>query len=486
MYKRYTNSWLKHIDFILLDILSMYISYLLAFWIRFDNFSLTFETDIYKEIAIMLLPLNLITVTCFQSFNGVLRRAHFRELLETVKHIVLISGMLMLYLFLMKRTDGMYGYSRMVIFLMMGLYLFFGYGFRMAYKMYRRKNIRDNRSFMIISTREKMERTIKSVNKLAANNGIRVKSAIVYDHNDVGQEIDHIPVVANKEDAVDYICREWVDEVFISLPYEDEDVKKLVKDLIEMGVTIHMNLETIAQSLGENYFIENIGEFKVITTSINFVTPFKMLLKRIMDIIGGFIGSIFTLILTVFIAPFILIKSPGPLFFKQERVGKNGKRFKMIKFRSMYMDAEERKKELMAQNRVSDGMMFKLDWDPRIIGNRELPDGTRKTGIGEFIRKTSIDEFPQFFNVLKGDMSLVGTRPPTIDEWEKYKLHHRARLAVKPGITGMWQVSGRSEITDFEKVVELDTKYICTWIWWLDVKILFKTVFAVLMHKGAM
>ncbi len=140
----------------------------------------------------------------------------------------------------------------------------------------------------------------------------------------------------------------------------------------------------------------------------------------------------------------------------------------------------------MDQNRVKDGMMFKLDWDPRIIGNEELPDGTRKTGIGEFIRKTSLDEFPQFFNVLKGDMSLVGTRPPTPDEWDKYEYHHRARLATKPGITGMWQVSGRSEITDFEEVVKLDTWYIQNWSLGLDIKILLKTIKNVITRKGAM
>ena len=152
----------------------------------------------------------------------------------------------------------------------------------------------------------------------------------------------------------------------------------------------------------------------------------------------------------------------------------------------MYMDAEERKKELMAQNRSKDGMMFKLDFDPRIIGNEILPDGTHKTGIGNFIRSTSLDEFPQFFNVLKGDMSLVGTRPPTLDEWEKYELHHRARLAIKPGITGMWQTSGRSNITDFEDVVRLDTEYITNWSMGLDIKILFKTVLAVLKRDGSM
>lgn len=152
----------------------------------------------------------------------------------------------------------------------------------------------------------------------------------------------------------------------------------------------------------------------------------------------------------------------------------------------MYLDADARKASLMDQNRVKDGMMFKLDWDPRIIGNEELPDGTRKTGIGEFIRKTSLDEFPQLFNVLKGDMSLVGTRPPTPDEWDKYEYHHRARLATKPGITGMWQVSGRSEITDFEEVVKLDTWYIQNWSLGLDLKILLKTIKNVITRKGAM
>ena len=140
----------------------------------------------------------------------------------------------------------------------------------------------------------------------------------------------------------------------------------------------------------------------------------------------------------------------------------------MYKFRSMYMDAEERKAELMAQNKMSDGRMFKLDFDPRVIGNKILPDGSRKTGIGEFIRKTSLDEFPQFWNVLNGTMSLVGTRPILQDELLKYELHHRARIAIKPGITGMWQVSGRSDITDFEEVVRLDTEYISNWNFGLD------------------
>ena len=144
------------------------------------------------------------------------------------------------------------------------------------------------------------------------------------------------------------------------------------------------------------------------------------------------------------------------------------------------------KQELMKQNRVSSGMMFKLDFDPRIIGNEVLPDGTKKTGIGDFIRRTSLDEFPQFFCVLKGTMSTVGTRPPTMDEYKKYKYHHKARLATKPGLTGMWQVNGRSEITDFEEVVRLDTEYIANWSIGLDLKIFMKTVLVFFTQQGAM
>ena len=138
------------------------------------------------------------------------------------------------------------------------------------------------------------------------------------------------------------------------------------------------------------------------------------------------------------------------------------------------MDAEERKKELMEQNKVKDGMMFKMDDDPRII-----------KGIGHFIRKTSIDEFPQFWNVLKGDMSMVGTRPPTLDEWEKYSPRHRIRMATKPGLTGMWQVSGRGNITDFEEVVKLDERYIREWNFALDIKIILKTVGNMVSGDGA-
>ena len=253
-----------------------------------------------------------------------------------------------------------------------------------------------------------------------------------------------------------------------------------------MGITVHVRVRVPAELSNYQYVFDKQLGHHVLTVSTTYITMYQAFVKRAIDILGGIVGCIFTGILTIILAPCIYIASPGPIFFSQYRIGKNGKKFKIYKFRSMYMDAEERKKELMAQNKISDGLMFKMDFDPRIIGNKVLPDGTRKTGIGQFIRKTSLDEFPQFFNILKGDMSLVGTRPPTVDEWEQYEPHHRARMAFRPGLTGLWQVSGRSNITDFEEVVKLDTKYIDEWSLGVDVKILVETVKSVFANDGAM
>ena len=215
-----------------------------------------------------------------------------------------------------------------------------------------------------------------------------------------------------------------------------------------------------------------MGALTVLSGNAQKVALGDAIAKRVLDIIGGIVGLILTGVFVIIVGPAIVIESPGPIFFSQTRIGKNGRRFKIYKFRSMYMDAEERKKELMEQNKMS-GLMFKMDDDPRI------------TKVGKFIRKTSIDEFPQFWNVLKGDMSLVGTRPPTEDEFKQYKARYKKRLSMKPGITGLWQVSGRSSITDFEDVVKLDVQYIENWSFGMDLKILVQTVLVVLKHDGA-
>ena len=201
--------------------------------------------------------------------------------------------------------------------------------------------------------------------------------------------------------------------------------------------------------------------------------PIYDFVKRVFDIVCSLIGLI--VLSPVFIILSILIKttSEGPAFFAHKRVGKGGKTIKIYKFRSMVTNAEELIKKFTPEQKAEYEKNFKLENDPRV------------TKVGKFIRKTSIDELPQFFNVLKGDMSLVGTRPPTVDEFRQYEGYHKRRLSMKPGMTGMWQVSGRSNIEDFEEVVKLDLEYIDNWSIGLDFKILFKTIAVVFHHGGA-
>ena len=220
--------------------------------------------------------------------------------------------------------------------------------------------------------------------------------------------------------------------------------------------------------------------------SLGYITGRDLFVKRLMDIVGGLFGSLITVLITPIVGLAIWISDPGPIFFSQTRIGENGKKFQMSKFRSMYKDAEARKKQLAQATGQEDQLMFKLEHDPRIIGQKERPDGTWKKGIGGWIRDLSLDELPQFFNVLKGDMSLVGTRPPTVDEWRRYEPFHRSRMSTRPGITGLWQVSGRSKIRDFDTVVRLDREYIENWSIKQDIRILVKTVAVVLTRKGAM
>ena len=210
----------------------------------------------------------------------------------------------------------------------------------------------------------------------------------------------------------------------------------------------------------------------VLTSIMKIASTRQLFIKRLIDIVGSLIGLLFTGIAFIIFAPVIKIQSPGPVFYSQTRIGKNGRRFKFYKFRTMVVGADQMKKDLMEQNEM-DGLMFKMENDPRIFG------------IGKFMRKYSIDELPQFWNVLKGEMSLVGTRPPTEEEFEQYELHHKARLGIKPGLTGMWQVSGRSDIKNFEEIVALDTQYISNWSLGVDIRILFRTVLVVLTGKGS-
>lgn len=483
MYRKSSKGWLKHSDFILLDLISLQVAFILAYFFRHGLHN-PYSNSVYLDVALFILLVDTVVMFFTDTLKNVLKRGYYQEFAATVKHAVIVELLVALYLFVVQEGEI---FSRIVLFTMGVLYAFITYAVRVLWKCVLGKQMRDggNRSLLIVTTKDVATTVVDNI-KDYNYEMFNIIGLAILDCDMTGEMINGIPVVSNNDTVMDYVCREWVDEVFVMVSQKYSLPQDLINQFVETGVVVHLNLAKASETKGRKQLVERVGKYTVLTTSVNYATAKQAFYKRTLDIVGSLVGCLITGIIFIFVAPIIYIQSPGPIFFKQTRIGKNGKKFTMYKFRSMYMDAEERKKELMNQNRVKDGMMFKVDFDTRVIGNKILPNGKKKTGIGNFMRVTSLDEFPQFFNVLKGDMSLVGTRPPTVDEWEKYELHHRARLATKPGITGLWQISGRSDITDFEEVVKLDLQYISEWNIGLDIKILFMTVLAVLGRKGSM
>ncbi len=469
MYKKQKRSWVKHLDFTILDILCIQIAYCLAYFVRFRSIELPYMIGSYKGLAIIMILLQICVIFFSEPYKDILRRDRVQEFKKTIISCSFVSLSIIVYIYTNQLGEV---YSRTVLGLLWIFSVPICYIVRILWKSTVRKAIqgqKKNTIMILLTNDEAVERCIINFEHDPYRTYV-IKGIVIMDKNRKGDVIREVPVVANADDFLDYIRTNVVDEVFIN-GNNLNDNEQLARELLEMGVTVHFKLLR-SSGISENKVIETYAGYTVLTTSINMATPRQMFIKRVMDIVGSVVGLFFMLIAFVIFAPIIKIQSPGPVFFKQPRVGRNGRRFNLYKFRSMYNDAEERKKELMDQNKI-DGNMFKLDNDPRV------------TPIGRFMRKYSIDELPQFWNVLKGEMSLVGTRPPTEDEFELYQAHHRARLGIKPGITGMWQVSGRSDITNFEEVVALDTQYISNWNLSMDLRILFKTIMVVIKGQGA-
>jgi exopolysaccharide biosynthesis polyprenyl glycosylphosphotransferase len=280
-------------------------------------------------------------------------------------------------------------------------------------------------------------------------------------------------VLGTLDDLQCVLKRERVDEMIVCLPVDSRfsDIVKVVQHARDLGVVVRLMPDLQDGSLFKSVHLEEF-EGEHVVTLFREQMLLQLLAKRLVDTTISLIALIVLAPLMLAVAILIKVTSPGPVFFAQDRVGMNQRRFRIYKFRSMVVDAEARKKELQHLNEIADGPAFKMKDDPRI------------TRIGRFIRKTSIDELPQLFNVLHGEMSLVGPRPPLPDEVKRYEWLFRKRLSVKPGITCVWQISGRSNTT-FERWMEMDNEYIENWSIWLDMKILVKTVPAVLFGRGA-
>lgn len=425
----------------------------------------------YLTVIAYILFFHLLSYYLFDWNVNIFKRGYYIELVAVFKYNLVLIFFLSFFLYITKLAED---FSR----LMFGY--FFCYNILLTYlghlllkkyftSVYRTSS--GSSKVFLITTSVYVDEISKKLTS-TTEWSFEITGMALLDKNNKGLTIHGIPVIADRNDLFEQFKTKVVDEVFIHLPdYSKEDIEELIINFESMGITVHINIDYFNNVIAHKT-TEIFAGFTVLSYEASIFDYRRLFVKRIMDILGAIVGLAITLVLTPFIALAIKLDSKGPVFFAQKRVGKNGRYFKLYKFRSMYTDAEARKKELMEQNEMS-GPMFKVEHDPRI------------TRVGAFLRKTSLDELPQFFNILIGNMSLVGTRPPTVDEFNQYDLYYRRRLSIKPGLTGLWQVSGRSNITDFKEVVKLDLEYIDNWSLTSDIRILLMTVWVVVMKKGA-
>ncbi|MGF6989677.1 exopolysaccharide biosynthesis polyprenyl glycosylphosphotransferase [Lachnospiraceae bacterium PM6-15] len=466
MYQKNNRTWMKHLDFIILDIVFLEVSLLVAYFIRYGGRFVLPKN--YEVLAILVIVVDLGVVLFKNSYTGILRRDKTQELENSLVHCSFVVLFLVVSLFLLKISVDFSRIAIAVMYVVSVLLIFFT---RVTWKRVIRDYVmskKDLPKLLVVGSLRDLEENIRGIYKPYA--GYKMTGIVALDEDSLlGKQILGLPIVATKETMYEYASKNVVDAVFI----HDSSIEEptYVEGFIRIGVTVYekINRKTVSKY---NPQVHTLGNLPVISGCIRRANESELFVKRGLDILGSIVGIAVMSVLFLVFAPIIYIQSPGPIFFKQKRVGRNGRLFNVYKFRTMYPDAEERKKELMEQN-IMKGPMFKIEKDPRIIP------------IGHFLRKSSIDEFPQFINVLKGEMSIVGTRPPTYEEYVEYLPHHRQRLAMRPGITGLWQVSGRSDIKDFDTVVELDTKYIATWNIWLDLRLIWKTILVVIMGRGA-
>ena len=457
---------IQNIILFITDFAGLLLSYYMSgfIWLYYyKGFGLGFSVGQVDSKLTVVIATFLIAYLIHTENEDYTKRTLMQETVSVFKTNIILAAIIAIYQLLDKSSvdfpRGLYVLTIIINVILMLIV-------REVIKLYLTKKYRNKKRLLVITTSDRADRIVDKYSSID-NWANRLYGIAVIDEDMKGDNINGVPVVANVHDMMTYMKNEIVDEVYISIRQDKaEELSAVVMQLEDMGIIVHIKLETLDAYKDYDMKLEKMGKTPVVTFANRFYDYRKLAIKRIIDIIGSIVGLVIMFIAMIFVAPAIKIESPGPVFFKQKRVGRNGRYFYIYKFRSMYMDAEERKKELMAKNEMS-GLMFKMKDDPRI------------TKVGKFIRKTSIDELPQFINVFKGDMSIVGTRPPTVNEFKQYEGHHKRRLSMKPGITGMWQAYGRKTITDFEDIVSMDLDYIDNWSIMLDVKIILRTFIAV-------
>jgi len=464
-----SGSRIKHIDFILLDLAALEVSFIGAYLLRFSS---DFDTPAnYSQLNLYTVLLYLVIVFVYPFHSGILKRGYLIEFYKVLQQNVLLFSAIILLLFAMKTVQI---HSRLFVGTFFIANFLLQYILRIVWKKVILRQIKQSGNkihVVIVSYRENAKRMIDNLLNSSSLDMYQIDRVMLLDKEKRYTPIEGIKVVY-KNDIPELLRTHVVDEVFIGAKAREiKDTGNLVSWFLSMGITVHVMSDIFFHEV-PNMTVDRIGNMTFISSTMTPITPEQKVVKRFFDIIASIVGLVFTFIFTIIFGPIIFIQSPGPIFFKQTRVGLNGRKFTLYKFRSMEVGAEEKQREMLKDNEMQ-GQMFKMEDDPRVIP------------IGRFLRRTSIDEFPQFLNILKGDMSLVGTRPPTLEEYEHYRPDHMSRLAMKPGLTGMWQISGRSDIKDFEEVCELDRYYISNFSLALDFEIIVKTVKVILTRKGS-
>lgn len=460
---------IRKIAYIFVDIISLMLAFILSD-IAFEGFTEShLKISVFEQLAFVMLFVMVYVMVCLvlnlyectiENYGNLNKRIISKMIVSLFSAAIFMAAILFFLKVDMSRSFLIFYVFQLFLLLILN---------RMVIRKFigGRKVVKSNRKILIIGHSSRGYAYIEEIKKhdylnLEIIGYVYIKEEKLY-HN--------IETLGSIDDLHRIVMEYVVDEIAVarSLSY-DERLSDALAECQQMGVTVTMLLETKNQS--SHAQVAMVGDLPVLKFHTVSLNETQIFLKRVIDVIGSTIGMVFFGIAFVILYPIIKIESPGPVIFKQNRVGKNGRVFQVWKFRSMGINAEAQQAALMGANEMT-GHMFKMSNDPRV------------TRVGAFIRRTSIDELPQFYNVLRGDMSLVGTRPPTVNEVREYESHHRKRISITPGITGMWQVSGRNDIENFEEVVRMDTEYIKNWSVFMDIKILLKTIQVVLIQRGS-
>lgn len=441
-----------------------YVAYYLSYFI--SGGIVPIETNAFYVVLLSMMFINSYMMGRFGLYSDVRPRSYIRMAWSIAKAIVLNFAFLGAGLYFYRQLDYSRNFAGYYAVTSFGLILLVRAGAMLYLDLWSPKGFNVSR-ILIVGDRNRggyVENILKD--QISWGHAIVGRVGVT---NEDAQESDVLGLL----DQLTHILKKHsIDEVVFAVAGDRSvDLNAHLSYCHKIGMPVRI-LPAMWHEREFNFSMEVCQGVPFLTMRTTNFNASGLLYKRFLDIIGGALGTLCFLLMLPFVATAIKRDSPGPVLFRQKRMGRHGRIFEVIKFRTMCADAEEKKAELLKQNEMN-GAIFKLKDDPRI------------TKVGRFLRKTSLDEFPQFINVLKGEMSLVGTRPPTLEEVEKYRPEHLKRIAAKPGITGMWQVSGRNKIQDFDRIVELDCQYLDHWRFWVDIKILAKTVFVVLQRKGA-